>query len=181
MAQLPSSHLRLADLSSREPTAFDLSPTAQERAAVADALGIIGIRKLRFSGTLAPLGRSDWELKGDIGATVVQACVVTLDPVATRIDEAVRRSYMADLPDVEANEIEMPEDDTIEALPAALDLAAVMIEALALALPPYPRAEGADLGETVYTEPGKQAMTDEQAKPFAGLAGLRDSLENKGD
>ena len=49
-------------------------------------------------------------------------------------------------------------------------------EALSLAIPLYPRAEDATLGEAVFTEPGKQAMTDEDAKPFAGLASLRESL-----
>ena len=36
----------------------------------------------------------------------------------------------------------MPEDDTIEKLGREIDLAAVMIEALSLALPLYPRADG---------------------------------------
>jgi len=54
----------------------------------------------------------------------------------------------------------------------ALDLEEVMAEALALALPLYPRAEGVDLGEAVYTEPGKRPMSDEEAKPLAGLAEL---------
>jgi hypothetical protein len=39
----------------------------------------------------------------------------------------------------------MPEDDTTEALPERLDLSAVMAEALALALPDYPRAPDAEM------------------------------------
>ncbi len=181
LAKLPTSHLRLADLATRRATPFELVPTAQERKAVADALGITGIKKLRFSGTLAPIGRTDWALSADLGATVVQDCVVTLDPVTTRIDEPVRRAYVAELPTIEAAEVEMPDDDTVEALPAAVDLGQVMIEALTLALPLYPRSDGADLGDAVFTEPGKAPLTDEDTKPFAGLANLRDSLEKKGE
>ena len=52
-----------------------------------------------------------------------------------------------------------------------------MVEALSLALPQYPRKDGVELGQIDYTEPGKQALTDEDVKPFAGLAGLRDAMK----
>ncbi len=173
--------LRLSELPANRPTPFALEPDADQRTAIADRLEALSIRKLRFAGELRPLGRQDWLLAGTLGATVVQPCVVTLEPVTTRIDEAVRRTYLAELPEPEGGEeIEMPEDDTAEALPETLDLAAVMEEALALALPPFPRAEGAELGEAAFTEPGKHAMTDAEAKPFAGLKALKDKLDNGG-
>ncbi|MCK0094312.1 DUF177 domain-containing protein [Yoonia sp. F2084L] len=179
MAQLPQSRMRLADLATRKPTEFELMPTAEERRAIADALDIVGVKKLRFIGALAPQGRQDWTLTADLGATVVQDCVVTLDPVTTRIDEPVKRSYVAEIAEIEASEVEMPEDDTVEALPETLDLVQVMMEALALALPLYPRADGVDLSNAVFTEPGVTPMTDDDAKPFASLGALRESLENK--
>ncbi|WP_099827334.1 YceD family protein [Oceaniglobus indicus] len=167
--------LRLADLPRRTDRDILLTPDAEVRAALAEYLGIIGIRKLRLEGALVPVGRSDWRFAGRIGATVVQACVVTLDPVTTRIDETVERLYSADA-DVPADpgEIEMPEDDTIEPLPAVLDLSAVMAEALALALPPYPRAPGAGSGDSIHAAEGVNPMRDEDALPFAGL---RDALK----
>ncbi|WP_341366286.1 DUF177 domain-containing protein [Yoonia sp. BS5-3] len=179
MAQLPQSHLRLADLSNQNATAFDITPTAPERQAIAAALNISGVKKLRFSGQLAPVGRSDWALTANLGATVVQPCVATLAPVTTRIDEPVRRSYIADLPEIDAAEAEMPEDDTVEPLPASLDLAAIMIEALTLALPLYPRSADAPLAAAASAPPGITPMSDEDAKPFAALGALREKLENK--
>ncbi len=173
--------MRLADLPTRKSTQFELVPTAEERRAIADALGIVGIKKLRFSGQLAPQDRKDWTLNAQLGATVVQDCVVTLDPVTTRIDEAVSRSYVADIPQIEASEIEMLVDETVEDLPEMLDIAQVMIEALSLALPTYPRAVGADLAKTTFTKPGVTPMSDDDAKPFAGLGALRESLEKKGE
>jgi len=171
--------MRLSDLATGRPTTFALEPTADERKAIAAELGIVGVKKLRFTGSLSPQGRKDWSLSADLGTTVVQDCVVTLDPVTTRIDEPVTRSYVAEIPEIEASEIEMPVDDTVEELPETLDLAQVMIEALALALPPYPRAAGADLSQAVFAEPGVAPMSDDDAKPFAGLGALRESLENK--
>jgi uncharacterized metal-binding protein YceD (DUF177 family) len=142
-------------------------------------MGISGVKKLLFEGQLTPNGRGDWRLDATLGATVVQPCVVTLAPVTTRIDEKVTRRFLSRWSEPEAgSETEMPEDDTTEPLGSAIDPAAVMAEALALALPDYPRAEGADLGTAVFTEPGAEPLTDEAAKPFAGLADLKKKLEN---
>ena len=177
MADLPRKTLRLGDLSNRGETAFELAPDAAGRAAVAEALAIRGLRKLRFAGVLAPRGRSDWRLTAELGATVVQDCVVTLEPVVTRIEEPVERLYLADWQEPEGDEVEMGEDTDAEPLPASLDLGQVMLEALALALPPYPRAEGVEPVELSVTEPGKAPMTEDEARPFARLKALRDRLD----
>ena len=166
--------LTTGKLSAPEP--FMLKPEAEARAALASDLGIRGIRKLTFSGEIAPSGARDLKLAAKLGATVVQDCVVTGDPVTTRIDETVTRSYLADFVEPDAEEAEMPDDDSAEALPQSLNLADVMAEALALALPPWPRAEGVEPVDITVTEPGKTPMTDEDTKPFAGLKSLRDGL-----
>lgn len=172
--------VQLGEGAPRREQDFEITPEADARADLAATLDILGIRKLRFAGRLIPTGRRDWTLEANLGATVVQECGVTLDPVTTRIDEPVRRRYLREMPQVEtAGEVEMPEDETIEPLPQVLELEAVMREALALALPLFPRAEGADLGEAVYTEPGKAPMRDEDARPFANLSSLRDKLAGK--
>lgn len=173
--------LVLARLSRTGPTPFALAPEAPERAALAAALGVLSLRKLRFSGRLIPEGRRDWRLEADLGATVVQACVVTAEPVTTRIDEPVLRRYLADLPEPEGDEIEIPEDDSAEQLPVSLDLGAVMAEALALALPPYPRAPGAELGEARFAPPGTAPLSDADTRPLSGLAALRDRLRGTDD
>ena len=186
MSGLPQQIVRFADLPNRKRTAFSIAPDAPARAAIAEALEIQGLRKLRFSGALLPIGKQDWHLEAALGATAQQACVVTLDPVTTRIDETVTRHYLADVTPPEftksdAAEIEMPEDDTTDLLPATLDLVDVMMEALALALPAYPRKDGVETGTAVFTEPGKAPMRDEDTRPFAGLADLRGALAKKDD
>ncbi|SEM42530.1 Uncharacterized metal-binding protein YceD, DUF177 family [Loktanella fryxellensis] len=175
-ALLPTQVLRLGDLTNRHATRFDLSTTPADRDAVAAHLGILGIKKLTFAGEITPLGRGDWQLSGTLGATVVQECVATLDPVTTRLDEAVRRTYARDFTYPEGSEAEMPEDDTVEPLPQTLDLGAVMVEALSLALPPFPRVAGAELGQVLVAAKGVEPMTDDDAKPFAGLGALRQAL-----
>lgn len=177
---LPQKLIRMSDLKHRQPTPVSIEPDAAGRAAVAQDLGIVAVKKLRLSGTLTPLGKRDWQLDAVLGATVVQDCIITLTPVTTRIEEPFMRRYLSDMATPTLGEVEMPDDDTAEALPIDLDLAAVMIEALALALPPYPRAPGAEIGELSVTEPGALPFTDDRVKPFAGLAALRDRLQTKG-
>jgi len=176
-AQVPAHVMRLGDLPARRATEALLEPGPQERAAIAAALGLTGLRKMRFAARLAPEGGRDWILDGTLGATVVQPCVVTLAPVSTRIDERVTRRYLAafELPEG-GTEVEMPEDDVSEPLPQTLDLYAVAIEALALALPQFPRSEEAAMAEARFAAPGIAPMTDEETRPFAGLADLRDRL-----
>lgn len=173
----PFTHpLRLADLSGRKPTRFTLAPDAAARAAIGADLGLTDLPALRFSGELAPRGRRDWQLAARLQAEVVQPCVATLAPVHSVIDEAVERLYVADLTEPEGDEVEMP-DDRIEPLPAVLDLAEVMVEALALALPLYPRAAEAGAGDAQAAAPGVTPLRDEDLRP---LAGLKDLLRARG-
>lgn len=172
-----STAFRTADLAQNSPTPFEIRPDAEQLKAIAAELGLSDLRKLSLTGEIAARGKRDWTLTARLGATVVQPCVVTLEPVTTRIDTAVKRTYLADMPEPEAEEMEMPEDDTQEPLGPAIDPGAVMIEALALALPLYPRKPGAETGEAVFAAPGVTPMRDDDAKPFAGLSGLRDALK----
>lgn len=168
---------RVADLSQNSPTSFALRPAADLLASLARELDLLSLRKLSFNGDIRAQGKNDWLLSGTLGATVSQPCVVTLEPVTTRIDVPVRRLFLANWDEPLGEEVEMPEDDEIEQLGTEIDPAKIMVEALSLSLPQYPRKDGADVEQTAFTEPGKQAMTDEDAKPFAGLASLRDSLK----
>ena len=179
MSQTRSNILRVADLSQNKSTRFTLTLDTAQMSAIATGLGLDALRKLRFEGTLVSEGKHDWRLEAKLGATVVQPCVVTLAPVTTRIDGTVTRRFLAQMPDdvPEDEEIEMPEDETIDQLGSQIDLDAVMSEALALALPLYPRAADATLTQAQFTEPGKAPMRDEDARPFAGLKSLRDSLD----
>lgn len=175
----PPAPLRFDRLDARAPTSFRLVPDAAGCADIAARLKLTALRKLRFEGEVRPEGRGDWRLQARLGATVVQPCVITLAPVTTRIETGVVRLYRADMPETPpGDEVEMPEDDSEEPRPERLDLAAVMEEALALALPLYPRAEGAEMGEAVFAPPGAEPLREAEAKPFAALADLKKKLED---
>lgn len=183
MSRIPPSEtaLRVTELSQSAENSFALRPETEKLTQIAEELHLSTLRKLSFSGKVSPVGASDWMLEGSLGATVVQPCVVTLEPVTTRIDVQVRRQYIASFTNPDEPEVEMPEDDTVEPLGQWIDPAVVMIEALILAVPDYPRKGDAELGQMVYTKPGDAPMTDEDARPFAGLAGFKQKLEQDED
>ncbi|MBE1284603.1 MAG: DUF177 domain-containing protein [Rhodobacteraceae bacterium] len=174
MLQFPV--FRVADLPQNKATPFEVIPGEPELRDIANELGLQGLRKLRFKGEIRGYGKKDWQLTAQLGATVTQACVVTLDPVNTRIEAKVERKFLSQYEDPTDEEFEMPEDDSVEPLGAEISIEDVLIESLSLNIPPYPRKDGVELGSSVFTEPGKKAMTDDETKPFAGLAALKDQL-----
>src|SRR5690606_11008705 len=111
----------------RDGTDFDIAPTPAEAKALARLMDANSLRKMRFRGRLVPFGAKGWDLQATLGATVVQPCIVTLEPVTTRIDEPVHRRFLP------AAEAAGTDDDEIEPLGDRVDLGLIATEALALA------------------------------------------------
>lgn len=167
MSQPFAHRLRVTQLNAAGTTPVELAPTADERAAIAADLGLSALPALRFRGKLRAIETGAWELTGTLDARVVQPCVVTLAPVETALSEQVHRVYSPHVAVPESDEAEMPDAD-LEPLGQSIDVGAVLVESLALALPEYPRAPGATLDEPVADE----RDADETRRPFAGLAQL---------
>lgn len=157
---------------------FEVSPDEAEAARLARLLDARSVRKMRFKGTIRAAG-SGWLLEGALGATVVQSCIVTLDPLTTRIDVPVRRRFLP--MDVFGSEVNVSpeEDDEIEPLDERIDLGLVATEALALALPAYPRKADAPDEPHSAVPAGAVSLGGNDEKPFASLAELRDRMSKK--
>ena len=173
---LPTQPYRSALVSGRKPLRFTFAPDEAARRQIAAALDLIELPEFTFRGELAPFGRADVTLRADLTAVVVQPCSITLAPVRSKLADTTERRYAYDYAQPDADELEIPEDD-IEALPETIDIAAVAIEALALALPLYPRARGAEFTEAAFAAPGVEPLQSADLKPFAGLAALADKLK----
>ncbi|QBX35575.1 DUF177 domain-containing protein [Paracoccus liaowanqingii] len=156
--------LRVAHLNPNAATPFHLRPAEEVRAAIAAELGLDALSRLDFAGQLRGHGTDGWLLTGTLTARVTQPCVVTLKPVKSDITDQVRIQFTPHLGQPEGDEVEMP-DETLEPLGNFIDLSAIMVEALSLALPEYPRAKGAAL--TAAAPPPEDA--GDTRRPFAGL------------
>lgn len=169
--------IKVAELPKASEYRFDLEFSDQDLRIIAEILCVPRVKKVGFKGKLMPFGRRDWELEAKIGATVTQECVITLDPVTTRIDQNIRRRFLADLePGAADSVVEMDGDDETDRLEPILDLGHIALESIALYLPMFPKKPGATLEKAQFSEPGTAAMTDDDAKPFASLAALKDKL-----
>jgi uncharacterized metal-binding protein YceD (DUF177 family) len=172
----PESHpqrLRVAHLNPNAANSFHLRPGEQPRLDIAAELGLDGLTRLDFQGNIRGEGREGWVLTGKLQARVTQPCVVSLKPVRTDIAEDVRIRFTPHMPKMDGEEAEML-DDTLEPLGSFIDLTAIMVEALSLALPQYPRAKGAQLASD--TPEADDEPAGDTRRPFAGLEGLlRDS------
>jgi uncharacterized metal-binding protein YceD (DUF177 family) len=171
--------VRIATLRRTPVLAFDIAPDEAEAARLARLLDARSVRRMRLAGELRPEG-DGWRLDARLGATVVQTCVVTLEPVTARLDLPLRRLFVPLGTGGREIEVGPEDDDEIEPLGETLDLGLVAIEALALALPAYPRHPDADLRPAAAAPPGADpdagSDADGTTQPFAGLAALRDRL-----
>ncbi|WGF90548.1 YceD family protein [Marinivivus vitaminiproducens] len=158
--------------------AFSEAASASERANVGRRLDLVGLTSLTFTGTVEPEeDPTILRLSGRLEADVVQRCVVTLEPVANRVAEGVIRRFTLTPADViltEEGDIEVEVDseaEDVEPLVGGLiDLGEIATEELALALDPYPRAEGAD---AELTEILASSDDEVDTNPFAALKRLK--------
>ena len=155
----------------RGPQSLELAADAAERAALARRFGLLGLERLEARVTLAPRdGGRLIRLEGHLCAEVSQACVVSLEPVASRIEEGFSQLYSLAPPEAERTRelvVDPEAEDPPEALgPQGLDLGEAVAQQLALALEPYPRAEGAALDPSL----GGGAH---EAGPFAELIAFK--------
>jgi hypothetical protein len=98
---------------------LDLVADAQTRAAVATLAGLAGLPRLEASFDVTRRGRSGLHVVGRVSATVVQTCVVTLEPLENEVDEDIDIAFVpaaASSFDEHVGEVEVPLEDAPEPL-----------------------------------------------------------------
>lgn len=159
--------LSIADLSSGERGEDSIKADAEECAAIAARLGILSVESLTAELQLFRDLTGDVNMVGHLVADITQACVVTLDPVAQHVDTQIYQRFSGRNADDEGDD-EDPVEPIVE---DEIEVGDVIVQNLALALDPYPRAPKAEF-EEVDDEAGKPTG------PFAALAALRDDMES---
>ena len=144
-----------------------------ERSALAKRFGLVAIDCLAADAALSRSGEAI-RASGVVTGIVTQSCVASGDPVEARIEtpfELVFRPHPEAAGPDEEIELGEQELDTIFYEGGAVDLGEAVAETLFLNLDPYPRAPAA--GDALAAAGVK---SEEEAGPFAALAGLRDKL-----
>ena len=156
-------------------TAFDRTADEAEREALREICDLVAVERMEAHFTVKPWRKTGFSVKGRVSADVVQACVVTLEPVVQAVDEEVDVKFVPareaekwrERPDEEGEiVVDVEAEDPPELYEGnALDLGALAAEYFALGLDPYPRAPG-----VMFEGAGEAAVPDadeERQKPFA--------------
>ena len=162
----------LAALSERGAE-LSLSPDGAECSRIAAWLGALDLPRLTATVRLSRGDDEVYRYDAEFKAEVVQACVVTLEPVpSVHMGRAQRLFRVRAKPSrrhKQETEVVVVADDNEapEVLSSSLlDLAAPILEELSLLLDPYPRAPGVK-----FEAPKEEA--DPKDSPFAVLAKLK--------
>ena len=145
-----------------------------ELARIARALDLIACTSLKAEYAIAPIVGGHYRLSGRLRAEVSQACVVTLEPVDSTIEEAFEAVFwpQADMPPPDSGELAIDDGPEREAIVAGqIAVGRVVFESLAAAIDPFPRKPGVVLD---WQDPTSAvAPADKPASPFAVLANLK--------
>ena len=147
-----------------------------QRQALAAIHELLEVKRFRVDAMVTEWSREGVRVSGHINADIVQACVVSLEPLPAVIDEEIdalfvpARSRLARQDWLDTGEIVVSADgpdipDTFEG--EEIDVGAVAEERFALALDPYPRK--ADVDQASFST----GDVEEEPSPFAQLARLK--------
>lgn len=139
---------------------------AAQCAAIAASFSLPAIAQLSGRFKLSRRRSGPVEVRLDLAAVVTQTCVVSLEPFEQRVAERTTLALLTEAQGA-ALDPQAPIDpdapDEIVATGSVVDLGAILVEQLALALDPYPRRPGAAI-------PADAEADTAPVSPFAVLA-----------
>ena len=156
----------LADVGEREAV-IEIAAEAHERAALARRFGLLALDALAATVRLRRVGGGAVSVDARCVAEVVQACIVTLEPVASRIEDSWEVTFAPPGTAARADVTVGWDDDEPEPLTGdAIDVGEVVAAHLGIALNPYPRRPGA-----VFSAPPAEGGEDPSAASAFGVLG----------
>lgn len=171
---IPFSYLVKVGHISANPVEVHLEADAAELKALAEAWDILSVDKFKADLHINRWKKDGIRVKGRVKAKIVQACVVTLEPVPAEIDEQFEQifvpenSKLARRPANDAGEMVLDPDgpDLPEAFTGdTIDAGEVVTEFAALAIDPYPRKSGIEFTGHIEDD----GENDKKPSPFAAL------------
>ena len=152
---------------SANPVRVRLSADERERRALADVWNIEGVNSLTAELQIARWKRDGVRIKGQVSGEIVQACIVTLEPVVSTIEQEIDQIFVPEgskLARIVADGVgEMVLDPDGPDLPETF--VGDTIDAGALGIDPYPKKPGAEFAAHIESADEE----DRKPSPFAVL------------
>jgi uncharacterized metal-binding protein YceD (DUF177 family) len=145
--------------------------TTEELQDVAKGLDILSVASLSSRYRIVSISGGAYRLSGTLSARVEQACVVSLEPVAGKVEAAFDVEFWPDLKSEESDEdSSVLSGSDVELLEHGLiPVGRIVFETLSASLDPYPRREGAEFS---WEDP--KSGQESPSNPFAALSKLKD-------
>ena len=159
--------------------ALDIVASDSERAALSKRFGFLDLPVFSARVTIDRHPGKRIVVEGRLRGKIVQACILTLDPVTQDLDDTFQLVFAQDITDERDPEsgeailsasLDAPEPLTGN----LLDVGEIVAEQLSLAADPYPRRPGAKLEDVMPDLPGRRSRPEQRRHPFASLESLRD-------
>jgi uncharacterized metal-binding protein YceD (DUF177 family) len=170
----PFSYLVKVGHISANPVDVHLEADKAELQGLAELWNVQSVEELTADLKISRWKRDGVRLTGRVSANIVQACVVSLEPVESKIDEEFEQifvpedSKLARAPTMASGEMVLDPDgpDLPETFTGdTIDAGETVAEIAALAIDPYPRKPGIEFQEYVE-DIGEE---DKKPSPFAVL------------
>ena len=130
---------------------------------LAGRFGFLELCTLDVAVEITRVGPDAWDVKGRMGAQLVQPCIVTGDPVPETVDFAIEERYVR-APN-EDDEVVVGLEDSEPLVDGCIELGEMVAQSLALAVNAWPRTDDA---------PDEFKAGDaEPPHPFASLGSLK--------
>lgn len=147
----------------------------RELVELARAWKVVSVESLSAELQINRWKRDGIRVRGKVSARLTQECVVTLDPIETRIEEEFEQIFVPEGSKLArvatGTTAEMVLDPDGPDLPETfagdtLDVGPIISEFVALAIDPYPRKQGAEFAD--HIEMGDEEV-NKRPSPFAAL------------
>lgn len=170
---------RIIDVTSivGKPEVVQYVASTAECDALAERIGLAALKSFELKGRFkwADSNKTRLSFEGRIKASVVQNCIITLEPIKLAIDEPLDLYFSKQ--DSKKAEVELvfPDNMADEIIQDnQIDIGEQAVQHLIVNLDPYPRLAGADLAQTEWAEARDPVH---KPNPFAALASLKADSE----
>lgn len=157
------------------PEGFEAKRAASEaeRRQIAVDLEVVSVAQIFADVSVRAVSTGRYRLRGRLEALLTQTCVVTLEPVQTRVDEEFSSELwpVEDIGPLAEGEHSVLEGDIPEPIEhGRIDIGRIVFEHLASSIDPYPRKQDASFDPEAL---GVGEKTSKPPSPFAVLAKLK--------
>tara|TARA_X000001036_G_C20476692_1_gene723907 strand:+ start:301 stop:681 length:381 start_codon:yes stop_codon:yes gene_type:complete len=118
-----------------------------------------------------------YELRASLKATFIQNCIITLDPIKTKIEREVNLLFYEQKLERRKKNISIDIDTLdMEPIQKELNIGDAMLEVLSLEVPLYPKKENLDFDGVTATASGLKPLDRTSDNPFISLEKLRKGI-----